>query len=200
MLRRQDQRTRLACALLRKKKLLRKPHPRYCVPCLLPGRGSEKRQEAGFCCRLTAKEPVSGCKCLVALCIHGAQSSPKPFLMGGVISIFQTQKPMQRGSWALPPPCLLPPWPAEGESVVVAQTRSRSSASKAELYLPDPAASWRLLERIALRNEHHSKPRSLGWKGPRDSPPPHRPPPPASCHHHSSCLPLAGLPGCQGNL
>lgn len=92
--------------------------------------------------------------------------------MGGVISIFQTQKPVQRGSWALPPPCLLPSWPAEGELVVVARTRSRSSASKAELYLPDPAASWSLLERIALRNEHHSKLRSLGWKGLCDSPPP----------------------------
>lgn len=82
---------------------------------------------------------------------HSRCTKPsKPFLMGGVISTFQTEKPVQRGSWVLPPPCFLPPWRAEGEWVEVAHTRSRSSASKAELYLPDPAASWSLLERIVL--------------------------------------------------
>ena len=75
--------------------------------CLL-GRGTGK-PGGRFCCRLTAKEPVSGFQRPVALRIHGTQSPPKPFLMGGVISIFQAEKPCAEGQLAPSTPAPPPP-------------------------------------------------------------------------------------------
>lgn len=77
-----------------------KPYPSDRGP-RFRGKGCWKATEGRFCCRLTAKEPVSGSESPVALCIHGAQSPPQPFLMGGVISIFQAEKPRAEGKLGL---------------------------------------------------------------------------------------------------
>ena len=76
---------------------------------LSPGQGYWKATGGRFCCRLTAKEPVSGFQRPVALRIHGTQSPPKPFLMGGVISIFQAEKPCAEGQLAPSTPAPPPP-------------------------------------------------------------------------------------------
>lgn len=78
-------------------------------PTLSPGQGYWKATGGRFCCRLMAQEPVSGFQRPVALRIHGTQSPPKPFLMGGVISIFQAEKPRAEGQLAPSTPAPPPP-------------------------------------------------------------------------------------------
>lgn len=110
------ERMRLACAFLGKQKTTAQESKvvEEAIPWLLgstlsPGQGYWKATGGRFCCRLTAKEPVSGFQRPVALRIHGTQSPPKPFLMGGVISIFQAEKPRAEGQLAPSTPAPPPP-------------------------------------------------------------------------------------------
>lgn len=162
---------------------------------------TEKHQKAECCCRLSGKGLVSGSERLVGLCIHGAQSPPKPFLMGGVISIFQTGKPRAERKLGLSTPA--PPPNLGGQRV----SRWRCHRRRPGLLLPNPSfisqtvlplgAFWR---GSCCGNEPQSKLWSLGFKGLHDFLPP------ASSHHHSSRLPLtevftaAGEPAGDGLL
>lgn len=161
-------------------------HTLVTVATLSPGKGYWKATEGRFCCKRTAKEPVSGSECPVALRIHGTQSPPKLFLMGGVISIFQAEKPRAEGKLALF--TLTPPPPLAG------------SKRGPGLLLPNPSfishtvlplgAFWR---GPCCGNEHLSKLWSLAFKGLSNFPPGVRSPP---------CLmpPAHGSPHCQGSL
>ena len=154
-------------------KLLGKPHPRHRGPHFLRGeRGTEKQQKTECCCRLTAKGLVSGSEGLVALCIHGAQSPPKPFLMGGVISTFQTEKPRAERKLGLSTPA--PPPNLGGQRVSQWWCHRRGPG----LLLPNLSfisqtvlplgAFWR---GSCCGNEHQSKLWSPGFKSPHDFPP-----------------------------
>lgn len=115
---------------------------------------------------------VSGSKRLVALCIHGVQSPPKPFLMGGVISIFQTEKPRAERKLGLSTPA--PPPNLGGQRV----SRWRCHRRGPGLLLPNPSfisqtvlplgALWR---GSCCGNEPQSKLWSLAFKGLHDSAP-----------------------------
>lgn len=119
-----------------------------------------------------AKGLVSGSKRLVALCIHGAQSHPKPVLMGGVISIFQTEKPRAERKPGLATPA--PPPSLAGQRVSHWWCHRRGPG----LRLPNLSFIFQAVLPLGgfwrgscCANEHRSKLRSLGFKSPHDFPP-----------------------------